>query len=252
MALGEDQERLMSLNDSEVITAFVTFMQKTCDPDLRVDRWPDEENDGDIDAIAANLAIEHTSIDTVPHQRRDSDWFMKAAGNLQQEIPIKPPFRLKITLEYDAVKKGQNWVEIRDAIKNWVTDEALHLKDGHHVLSDVPGVPFPLLVTKASDRRPAVIVGRAAPVDDTLPNRIREQFTRKASKLVKYPTMTKILLVESEDGALMNEADMVIAISRAFPDGLPLGVDQVWYADTSIPDSIEFFDFTAEIRARTA
>jgi hypothetical protein len=250
--LGEDQEKFMSLTDSEVISAFVAFMQKTSHAGLRVDRWPDKENDGDIDAIAANLAIEHTSIDTLLHQRRDSDWFMKAAGSLQEEIPVKPPFRLKITFEYDAVKKGQNWVEVRDALKHWIIDEALHLKDGHHVLSDVPGIPFRIHVTKASDRPPAILAGRFAPIDDTLPNRMREQFTRKAKKLAKYLTMTKILLVESEDGALMNESDMVVAISQAFADALPLGVDQVWYADTSIPDSIVFFDFTAGIRARAA
>lgn len=238
----------MSLNDSEVVSAFVTFMGKTNLPGLRVDRWPDKETDGDIDAIADNLAIEHTSIDTVPDQRRDSDWFMKAVGSLEKEIRFGHPFRLRIILGYGAIEKGQNWLGIRSAIKNWITDEAVHLKDGRHILSDVPGVPFPLHVTKASDRPPAVIFGRFAPNDDTLPDRLRAQFKRKAKKLSKYPAMTKILLVESEDMALMNHADMQVAICQAFPDGLPLGVDEIWYADTSIPDDIEFFDFTAGIK----
>lgn len=242
----------MSISDCELINAFVVFMQKVYQTDLRVDRWPDKENDGDIDAIAGNFALEHTSIDTLPNQRRDSDWFMKAVGNLRQDISFNLPFRLRIILEYDAVKKGQNWAEIRDAIKNWATNEAVHLKDGRHVLSAVPGVPFRLLVTKASDRPSALIIGRLAPDDDTLPDRIREQLTRKVTKLAKYPGMTKILLVESEDGFLMNQADMLTAICKAFPDGLPVEVDQLWYADTSIHDSIEFLDFTTEIRARIA
>jgi hypothetical protein len=243
----------MPVNDCEVINAFVTFIKKTCRPDLQVDKWPDKENrnSSDIDAIAADLAIEHTSIDTLPDQRRDSDWFMRAAGGLQQEISVKPPFRLRITLEYDAVKKGQNWNAIRSAIKSWVTDKASHLEDGRHILSDIPGIPFRLHVTKASDRRPAVIIGRFAPSDDTLPNRIREQFTRKADKLAKYSTMAKILLVESDDSALMNEGDMLNAIRQAFPDGLPLGIDQVWYADTSIPSDIEFSDFTAKCECKS-
>ena len=234
------------MTDCEVINAFVTFIKETRRPDLQVDRWPDKQNrdSSDIDAIAGDLAIEHTSVDTLPDQRRNSDWFMRATGGLEQELPIKPQFRLRITLEYDAVKKRQNWTAIRSALKNWITDKASHLKDGRHVLYDIPGIPFRLHVTKASDRRPAVVFGRFAPSDDTLPNRIREQFTRKADKLAKYPTMVKILLVETDDIALMNEVEMLNAICQAFPDGLPSGIDQVWYVDTSIPSDIEFSDFT--------
>lgn len=37
----------------------------------------------DIDAIAGYFAIEHTSIDTLPNQRRDSDWFRKWGSSLR-------------------------------------------------------------------------------------------------------------------------------------------------------------------------
>ena len=56
---------------------------------------------------------------------------------------------------------------------------------------------------------------------------------------------TTLLLVESEDIALMNESKMLAAVRKAFPDGLPIGVEHLWYVDTSIPREILFKDFTS-------
>lgn len=36
----------------------------------------------------------------------------------------------------------------------------------------------------------------------------------------------------------MNEEKMLDAIRRAYPNGPPTGVDQVWYADTSIASDL--------------
>ena len=68
-------------------------------------------------------------------------------------------------------------------------------------------------------------------------------------KLSKYqgPSATTILLVENDDIALMNELKMLDAIGEAHPDGLPQGVDEIWFADTSIPDKPQFHDFTTKI-----
>jgi hypothetical protein len=240
------------VNDRDVVDAFVAHLREYGHPGLEADRRPDDENRqaSDIDAIAGAFAIEHTSIDTLPNQRRDTDWFMRAAGGLEQDLPRKPPFRLSITLAYEAVTKGQNWAAIRQELKSWITSDAPRLADGRHVLDDVPGVPFRLRVTKASNRRPGVFFARWQPEDDTLPERIREQFDRKAEKLAKYhrPGATTVLLVENDDIALMNEWKMLAAIREAYPSGPPPGVDQIWYADTSIPNEIEFREFTPELR----
>lgn len=240
------------MHDRDIVDALIAHLRDHGDPALQLDRRPDDENrdSSDIDAIAGAFAIEHTSIDTLPNQRRDSDWFMRATGGLDQELPSKPPFRLKIILEYDAVSRGQNWAAIRQALKEWIINEAPHLADGRHILDTNPGVPFRLHVTKANDRRPGVFFGRWEPDDNTLPDRIREQFDRKARKLAKYhgPGTTTVLLVENDDLALMNEGKMLEAIRQAYSNGPPPGVDQIWYADTSIPSEIEFRDFTPQLR----
>ncbi|MCK4826024.1 hypothetical protein KA005_60310, partial [bacterium] len=94
-----------------------------------------------------------------------------------------------------------------------------------------------------------IITPRFEPKDDTLPARIRKQFDRKAKKLAKYhsPDKTTVLLIENDDIALMNEGRMLDSIQTAYPSGLPNDVDKIWYADTSIPNDIEFMDFTPEI-----
>ena len=238
------------MDDRSVIKAFIDHLRVIGFPGLKVDCWPEDKNRDtqEIDAIAGPFAIEHTSVDTLPKQRRDSDWFMQAVGSLNAELP-SVPFRLRITIEYGAVTKGQNWTAIREALKTWVTNDANRLTDGRHIMENVPAIPFRIHVTKSSDRPPGVFIGRREPHDDTLPDRTRILFDRKAEKLAKYHKSgtTTVLLVENDDIALMNETKMLKAIREAYPVGLPSGVDQVWYADTSIPSEIKFYNFTAEL-----
>jgi hypothetical protein len=235
------------MKDSDVVDAFVAHLAATSHPGLRVERRPDDDNrrSSDIDAIAGPFAIEHTSVDTLPNQRRDSDWFMHAAGGVENELEHKPPLRLNITLEYDAVGKGQNWPAIRAALKAWVTKESPHLADGRSVVENLPGIPFRLHVMKASDRRPGVFFARYQPEDDSFPERVKAAFNRKAANALGIET---VLLVENDDIALMNEYKMFEAIRAAFPAGLPGGVDQIWYVGTSVPSTLEFRDFTSAIR----
>ena len=239
------------MNDQDVINAFVAYLRKVGFTGLKVDQWPDKENrkTSDIDAIAGRFAIEHTSIDTFPNQRRDSDWFIKAVGGIEKELFALPPFRLNITIEYDAVIKGQDWAAICRNLKDWIINESPRLDDGENVLENVHGVPFRLHVRKASDRRPGIFFARFEPKEGTLPARIRKQFDRKEKKLKNYhgSDKTTILLIENEDIALMNEGKMLDSIQKAYPSGLPHGVDKIWYADTSIPNDIEFMDFSPEI-----
>ena len=239
------------MNDQEVINAFITYLRKVGYPALKVDRWPDKENrkTSDIDAVAGCFAIEHTSIDTLPNQRRDSDWFIQAVGGIEKELTGRLPFRLNITIEYDAVKKGQDWAAIRQNLKDWIINESSSLDDGRSVFDNIYEIPFRLRVRKASDRRPGIFFTRFEPEDDSLPARIRKQFDRKAKKLAKYHGSgnTTVLLIENDDIALMNEEKMLDSIKIAYPYGLPNDVDKLWYADTSIPNDIEFMDFTPEM-----
>jgi hypothetical protein len=238
------------MNDRDVIDAFVAYLKEQGNPGLKVDRRPDDENQDspDIDAIAGPFAIEHTSIDTLANQRRNSDWFMQVTGGLEDDCSRKLSFRLNVTLQYHAITKGQDWAAVRQALKSWINERAPGLADGLHVLDNVPGIPFRLHVWKASSRPPRVVFSRIEPDDNSLSHRIREQFDRKAKKLEKYhASYTTVLLVESDDIALMNAPKMLEAIQTAYPFGLAPGVDEIWYADTSIINDIEFMHLTPHV-----
>ena len=242
---------MTNMKDSDVIDEFVVYLKKNGYPNLKVNQRPDNKNRNftDIDAIAGSFAIEHTSIDTLPNQRRNNNRFMQVIDGIEQELPSQLSFSLQITLEYGAVTTQQNWKTIRQALKSWIIKDAPRLTEGQHVLSSIPGIPFELHVNKEIGSPPSVRFGRFAPNDNTLAGRIKAQCDRKAKKLAKYQGTgkTTILLIESYDIALMHPSIMLKGIRGSYLNGLPPGVDKIWYADTSIPDYIRFTDFTSDL-----
>ena len=117
------------------------------------------------------------------------------------------------------------------------------------MIKDVPGIPFEFYAAKKSSSHAGLLFGRFAPDDQTLPDRLREQLDRKIEKLSPYKSQNKttILLVESDDIALMDDAIMWDGLKSAYPDGLPQGLDQIWFADTSISEKILFADMTQSV-----
>jgi hypothetical protein len=218
---------------------------------LSIDRWPDKENRGseDIDAVAKNFAIEHTSIDVVDGMRQRNDWFMKAAGDLEAELNPSMQFRLRINFDYESIDKGQDWNEIKNAIRDWVINQSASLSEGFQVLR-IPNVPFDLRIEKASDEAPLLVFSRSfKQAQETLESSIGPLMQRKARKLSAYTKsgMTGILLIQSEDISFMNRVRLAEAVAKAFPDALPDGIDQVWYADATIPQNLEFHNITPSI-----
>ena len=222
-------------------------------PNLRVERWPDVENrrSPDIDAIAGPFAVEHTSIDSVPNQRRDDDWFSRVVKGLDQVIEGCVDCGFTITLKYDAIRKGVDWNCVRDDLKSWILDEAALLSHGSQdIILPTSGPVDPQIVMSIWKGQPRLIgFLRFEPCDNTLLTRTRSLLDKKVMKLKKYRKLgtTTILLVENDDIALMEEGVMLDAIREAYPSGLPCGLDEVWFADTSIPDKPRFLDFTTEI-----
>ena len=152
---------------------------------------------------------------------------------------------IDLIVDYNAIAVGQDWAAIRQTIVNWINSNLEHLEFGYHENLNIPGVPFPVCMRKKRCNKPGLYFARFQPDDSTLSVRLNELIERKASKLRKYRNdYQTIVLLESEDIALMNEGIMLEALIGAFPSGLPSTVFQLWYADTSIPEHIEFLDFT--------
>jgi hypothetical protein len=241
------------MKDTDLLDSFVDYLKRNGFRDLKVDAYPDEggkKGSSDVDGIASPFAIEVTSIDTIPDQRRNDDWFMQVVGGLKREIP-DIAFRLRVGFDFYAITKGQDWVAIRNAIKNWIIEDAPNLADGRHIVRDIPGVPFLLNVEKKIGRRPGVYFSRLVKPDEQgLSERMRKLIKRKERKLRKYKDQgyTTILLIDGWDFVLMNHAIMLNAIEDAFPDGIPKKIDQIWFAYTDEPKKIYFIDLTPDLK----
>jgi hypothetical protein len=238
------------LGDKEVVALFVDFLAHKGYPDLEIERIPDEEVSGEIDAIAGQFAIEHTSIDTIPHQRRDEVWFMESFGSLEQEFKGKLLFRLFLTFPYAGVRQGQNWQELKTAVQHWIMTKSEKLSEGSHIISNIPGIPFEFRARKKCSGKAGLLLSRFGPYIPDFPSRLKKHLARKIKKLAPYKGKgkTTLLLVESADIAFMDEAVMYDSLSGTYPAGLPSGVDQVWFAHTSIPEDVLFFEMNEAFR----
>lgn len=236
------------MNDKDIIKSFVSHLSKTGQKDLKIDRFPDEENKKthDIDAIAGKYAIEHTSIDTVENQRRDSAHFTQAIKELEEEFSTKLDYRLNITFPYDGVKLGQDWSKINSSIREWIKNTSPSAENGHYWVENITGIPFKFHVRKSADRNPGLFFARFEPDDNSLSDRLSSQLHRKIDKLRQYKKQGKetVLIVDSNDIALMHQWKMTEAIFTAFSKGFPEGLDQIWYADTTLPNNLIFENIT--------
>lgn len=205
---------------------------------------PDKEKDGDIDAVAGNLAIEHTSIDTFPDQRQRNAWLSRLLGDLEKEVSTGR--HLRVIVDYNAVQRNQDWPRARSALKSWLETEGQ--KIGSRIRVEIPGVPFPfeVMAEPYSQRPYRIWFGRYIPEKDSLASRVHSQCVRKIAKLAPYREIgsTTILLLESDDIASMNELLMADALRTAFTGGRPAGVDEIWYVNTAGQPQLLFHDFS--------
>lgn len=119
------------------------------------------------------------------------------------------------------------------------------LPDGSYRIG-IPTTELECTALKDGARPAGVFLSRPAPDDDTLPARISAQIVRKMKKLRRYKDdgHTTVLILETEDVALMNQYKMLEAVRTAVGGQMPEGLDQVWFTEAR---GHVFFDFTGPI-----
>lgn len=243
------------LTEKQVLDSFIKHILNIHNIDWSGNvSYPDKKNSKspDIDAIAPPFAIEHTSIDFLPHQRQSDQRFLKFIHGLFQEGNTDIPFRLQATLPYyfDQCYEKKDLTRGRTAFKEFILTNACCWSDGRHEFEDVLGIPFSFTITKDSDKTPRVRFYRTHPKDTDLSHRLSVQFNSKIGKLRKYHKrgFKTVLLVESRDVALVDVQGRVIlnAIRKVYPSGIPTELHSIWYVDTvgDLPGGIVFTDFT--------
>lgn len=240
--------------EDSVIKEFVSYIADKLYPGLQITAWPDKRPGaiGEIDAIAESahlqVAIEHTSVDYQSHQRDHDDRFQKVFVPIEEQLKGKSDLRVRITVPFGTIPTGVDWNQLKDILLNWILKTVPELQN---VWSQhrIPSLPFIVSVSKPT-RAPHLHFVRSIDDDPNFAIRVGAQINQKAKKLKKYKEsgcMT-VLLLENSDLANMNKRTMVVAVKNTYPSDLPSGLDKVWYADTSSPDSFQFYNLTPKSR----
>jgi hypothetical protein len=231
--------------DREIVERFVEHLRNDGHPDLKIDSWAEDDHPGEsvVEAIAGRLAIEHTSVDTLPDQRRIGEQFMDALGVLDH---LPTTARLSINVPYELVTIGSNWKAYRLALAHWIINVAPTLPDGRYDI-ELPNTSLTCIGVKESDRPARVVISRHIQYDETLPQRVAQQITRKMKKLRRYKAdgYATVLILETQDQSLMNQHKMLEAVREGLGGSMPNGLDQLWFTEAS---GAYFFDFAKPIR----
>jgi hypothetical protein len=231
--------------DREIVERFVAHLRDEGQVDLKIDSWPEDDHPGQsvVEAIAGNLAIEHTSVDTLPDQRRIGEQFMEAIGVLEH---LPTTGRLSINIPYELVTIGADWEAYRLALAHWIINVAPTLSDGRYDIQ-LPNTPLTCTGTKESNRTARVVISRPIQNDETLPKRVGQQIARKMKKLRRYKAdgYATVLILETQDQSLMNQHKMLEAVREGLGGAMPEGLDQLWFTEAR---GAYFFDFAKPIR----
>ena len=261
--LRKNSNLMKSMTDSYTISKFVEHLSENGYPSLKVNRWPDKENSAttDIDAIAGEFAMEHTSIDTLPNQRKSNDWFSRSIGNLNSELVNHLSFNLMVRFEYEAFTRKQKWEAIFTALKRFVLEDTPRLNWGHTKLNNVPGVPFTLYVDKSNQSPFRLTFARLSPQglrpellwcqnrkQPPVRSNFRSQLDSKIQKLVRYKAheKTTVLLIENPY-FLKDHSTLLHWITEVYPQGFSADVDQIWYAGRYNSD-FKFLELTSDVQ----
>jgi hypothetical protein len=240
--------------ERKVIEQFLSFLRMNGYPDLVLDDCPDEHNRNsrDIDAIAGNFAIEHTTVDGLPGQRGHDDRFLRLVEGLRVELKPGLLCHANVTICYDDLREvtANSMTAIRVVLLAWLRSILPMLGDGPHWFPRTPELPFAILIRKWTDREPGVYFMRDFPRDHSRGWQLPEQLARKAAKLRTYKTKTAgyitLLLIELNGSALMGSYDFLELFYDAH-GALDLdGVDEVWLVNVVNSDCAQFWKLDEE------
>ena len=243
----------MALDQNEVIRRFIKQYNSCQDAQFTDIRWPDQEErnqkacDAYAEALAVRpLAIEHTNIETFRQQKQDSARFLKVCGVLETELSATFPYVVSLIIPTFGIQTGTDWNGIRDTLREWLLTQVSALPFGH-TDHQVDGVPFCITIWKEDRRDRGFGVARWTPpgldTNDELTEIVAAALNNKNDQLQKYHANgdETVLILESDDIALMNHVLLYKAFLQASACILTPNIDQVWVARTI--DSEEYCTF---------
>jgi acyl carrier protein len=236
------------MDQDEVIRRFVAKYNDCQEHSYQITRWPDKEErntracDAYAEAAGAGpLAIEHTNIETFYNQKLDSARFVKILGELEAELKTAFASNVLLTVPTFAIQPGTNWQNIKAALREWLLKNVPTLPVGR-TDHNIAGVPFRVSINKDDELRSWFGVARWEPPGldrNELVESIAAALADKNNQLQRYRTAgaETILILESQDIALVSPASLYKAFLRASERVTTPNIDQVWIAETYDPEN---------------
>lgn len=223
--------------DRETLEAFLAYLEESYNISSDGVVFPEDSNRSspEVDAIVKNVAIEHTSIDSIKGQRSNNAIFQLVFVPVMQEFSPQAKEHYWIVVPFDEIKKIREPQKAREHVRIWFKDTILTLPPGVYSELNIPVLNLSASVQKCTDLWPTVIFLRSAQRDPNLSANLRDRVLQKTSKLEKYKQLgfRTCVLIESEDIAFMSQHIFTEIFSEAFDLSAPPHTDIVFFADSS-------------------
>lgn len=241
-------------HQKRVIRELLKFLAKTLKVDYKILEYPDEieRKLPACDALAVvgsrKVALEHTSIDSVPFQRRDNSRFIKLLGPLEEKLTGKLPVpgHYRLDIHMNVIPTGIRWANVRQQICEWCLNVGPALEivspftSPRHSVKEMPqGVPFEVTLFRWPRRDGQFKIGRFSPEDleDQRIKVIYQALVSRGAKVSRYRNngFRTILVLESNDIALANSSLIGQAFVRTINEfETMLLPDEVYLVETVV------------------
>jgi hypothetical protein len=233
--------------DQQLVSHFLTALNRQYGASFKVLRWPDEENRQTpaVEAVASDangetVAIEHTLVQAFEGEREDGERLMKAVGELEGHADLmKPGYNVNIVVRVGAIPKGIKWDVIGERVKEQI-EKIIPIRGEGRTEETIGGLPLALSITldiwahDSSETDHVWLSRYEGP--DTLKQVVRTALARKLPKLIAEKANRRILLLEKAD-FVRGHSEIRKAIDALAPDFPQLAqVDEIWLAITTCWD----------------
>lgn len=235
------------------IEVYVRCGLGTYSVDSRPDKQKNHRNRPEIDAVAAavgkpNIAIEHTRLQSFNGQLMDDSRIKELCVPLAEEIAADVPNGVSCVIPILAFVRGFSWDPARDAIRDYLTQNARHYPVGisHHVITNVP---FPIKIYRNPDSKTPFCFIREAPSKSQIKRELLASMElalgHKKGSLQDYLNTghRSVLLTESNDIALIHHIDVYTTYLTAQKIVGSEHLTDLLYGMTSDPEQVHWLCF---------
>lgn len=223
--------------DRKTINTFLSFLADKYSIDVTDPSFPDDDNrsSSDIDAIVENIAIEHTSIDSIKGQRENNAKFQLVFVPTMDQFSPLVDAHYWMVVAFKDVQQISKPTDAAKLVRDWFQREIIPLPNGRYSQVQIPGLNIPVNISKSTDLWSTVIFLRSADPDKEIDLTLKNRVMQKAEKLKSYKErgLRTCLVVESEDIAFMGQHIFKQTYQKAFGLNLPPNTDVVFFADSA-------------------